>query len=113
MGVICHIKNKAIRCLAANKCLKGHGLRDKFDLDNGGQGRNRTIDTRIFSPLLYQLSYLAFSLLLDVPASRSARITYFSLRRAAIRPVRAGPVKGFLSILTWEQAATTLPLGTA
>ena len=26
---------------------------------DGGQGRNRTIDTRIFSPLLYQLSYLA------------------------------------------------------
>ena len=25
----------------------------------GGQGRNRTIDTGIFSPLLYQLSYLA------------------------------------------------------
>ncbi len=24
-----------------------------------GQGRNRTGDTRIFSPLLYQLSYLA------------------------------------------------------
>src|SRR3972149_9027907 len=24
-----------------------------------GQGRNRTVDTRIFSPLLYQLSYLA------------------------------------------------------
>ena len=30
-------------------------------LDNGGQGRNRTTDTRIFSPLLYQLSYLALS----------------------------------------------------
>jgi len=27
--------------------------------DSGGQGRNRTADTRIFSPLLYQLSYLA------------------------------------------------------
>src|SRR4249919_509453 len=27
--------------------------------ENGGQGRNRTTDTRIFSPLLYQLSYLA------------------------------------------------------
>ncbi len=26
---------------------------------SGGQGRNRTNDTRIFSPLLYQLSYLA------------------------------------------------------
>ena len=25
----------------------------------GGQGQNRTADTRIFSPLLYQLSYLA------------------------------------------------------
>jgi hypothetical protein len=28
-------------------------------LQSGGQGRNRTADTRIFSPLLYQLSYLA------------------------------------------------------
>jgi hypothetical protein len=28
-------------------------------LKGGGQGRNRTADTRIFSPLLYQLSYLA------------------------------------------------------
>ena len=28
-------------------------------VDIGGQGRNRTTDTRIFSPLLYQLSYLA------------------------------------------------------
>ncbi len=26
---------------------------------NGGWGRNRTADTRIFSPLLYQLSYPA------------------------------------------------------
>ena len=25
----------------------------------GGKGRNRTADTGIFSPLLYQLSYLA------------------------------------------------------
>jgi hypothetical protein len=28
-------------------------------LNCGGQGRDRTADTRIFSPLLYQLSYLA------------------------------------------------------
>jgi hypothetical protein len=27
--------------------------------NSGGQGRNRTTDTRIFNPLLYQLSYLA------------------------------------------------------
>ena len=28
----------------------------------GGLGRNRTTDTRIFNPLLYQLSYQAVSL---------------------------------------------------
>ena len=28
-------------------------------LEFGGLGRNRTIDTRIFNPLLYQLSYRA------------------------------------------------------
>ena len=28
---------------------------------HGGQGQNRTADTRIFSPLLYRLSYLAIS----------------------------------------------------
>ncbi len=28
-------------------------------MNTGGQGRNRTVDTRIFNPLLYQLSYLA------------------------------------------------------
>ena len=27
--------------------------------ENGGQSRNRTNDTRIFNPLLYQLSYPA------------------------------------------------------
>ena len=30
-----------------------------FSVRDGGQGRDRTADTRIFSPLLYQLSYLA------------------------------------------------------
>ena len=27
---------------------------------DGAQGRNRTTDTRIFSPLLYRLSYLGY-----------------------------------------------------
>ena len=31
----------------------------------GGKARNRTGDTRIFSPLLYQLSYLAKLLLIN------------------------------------------------
>jgi hypothetical protein len=40
----------------------------------GGQGRNRTTDTRIFSPLLYQLSYLAagWGRVLDRPARASS-----------------------------------------
>jgi hypothetical protein len=37
---------------------------------DGGQGRNRTTDTRIFNPLLYQLSYLAILCLLPLAASR-------------------------------------------
>jgi hypothetical protein len=39
-----------------------HGVRGTGELNpcsRYGQGRNRTADTRIFSPLLYQLSYLA------------------------------------------------------
>jgi hypothetical protein len=43
---------------------------------NGGQGWNRTTDTRIFNPLLYQLSYLATG-----------------YGRARIRPTRARAVK--------------------
>jgi hypothetical protein len=31
----------------------------KLEKKGGGQRRNRTADTRIFSPLLYRLSYLA------------------------------------------------------
>ncbi len=34
-------------------------MRDGEVFKNGGQTRNRTRDTRIFSPPLYQLSYLA------------------------------------------------------
>jgi hypothetical protein len=30
-----------------------------WELVNGGEGQNRTVDTTIFSRMLYQLSYLA------------------------------------------------------
>ena len=39
----------------------------------GGQGRDRTGDTRIFSPLLYQLSYLATAEILVNGRSRGIR----------------------------------------
>gem|GEM_PF-1973717 len=44
----------------------------------GGQGRNRTADTGIFSPLLYRLSYLAtrrYSLLGGRPDCQLMRIS--------------------------------------
>ena len=43
---------------APTTCFIGKKRAEVLDLD-GGQGRSRTTDTRIFSPLLYQLSYLA------------------------------------------------------
>ena len=50
-------------------------------LETSAQGRNRTSDTGIFSPLLYQLSYLG------EPPTRKA---------VALLPVRAGDVKHFV-----------------
>ena len=50
---------------------------------DGGQGRNRTTDTRIFSPLLYQLSYLA----VRTAAARERRADhkFFTADRTTIR----------------------------
>ena len=52
-------------------------------LGSGGQGRNRTIDTRIFNPLLYQLSYPATVGSGGAPACREPEI----------RPEGSSPVK--------------------
>ena len=45
--------------------------------ENGAQTWNRTRDTRIFNPLLYQLSYLGITTLLAL--AREARIKAFDL----------------------------------
>ncbi len=44
---------------AVDQQAKGRSLEQPSYKPNGGQRRGRTADTRIFSPLLYQLSYLA------------------------------------------------------
>ena len=44
------------------------------DAEDGAQGRNRTNDTRIFNPLLYQLSYLATVGSGEGPACREPEI---------------------------------------
>ena len=52
---------------------------DGFLRDFGGLGRNRTTDTRIFNPLLYQLSYRAvFSAFPDGSVETKARIVAIS-----------------------------------
>src|SRR5690349_18396066 len=51
---------------------------------SGGQGRNRTTDTRIFSPLLYQLSYLAPHTNLVAASDERRRAGYLALRKRAI-----------------------------
>ena len=45
------------------KTLATSGACEAFKVGNGGQRQNRTVDTRIFNPLLYQLSYLATEVL--------------------------------------------------
>ena len=57
-------------------------------IDDGGQGRNRTADTRIFSPLLYQLSYLAVPADTQFMTSDGHRITR-TYRGKALNPVPA------------------------
>ena len=59
---------------------------------NGGQGRNRTTDTRIFSPLLYQLSYLAAGVegrVLDRPAAGAS--SNRCAKSLILRSNRSGP----------------------
>ena len=40
--------------------MRAKEFTNDFNEMSGAQRRNRTTDTRIFNPLLYQLSYLAF-----------------------------------------------------
>ena len=47
--------------IAEEKTFTGESVKSliQWQLGNGGEGRNRTVDTTIFSRMLYQLSYLA------------------------------------------------------
>src|SRR5258707_13444655 len=58
------------------------------DLKCGGEGQNRTVDTTIFSRMLYQLSYLATRMDTLVGTSRPAR------RIAIISRASLGPQGG-------------------
>jgi hypothetical protein len=47
---------------AGAQCICGRSAGQYDWLKNGGEAQNRTVDTGIFSPLLYRLSYLATEL---------------------------------------------------
>jgi hypothetical protein len=57
LHILCTVRRRSARGLQLIRLVTCKKL--KALINNGGQGRNRTTDTRIFSPLLYQLSYLA------------------------------------------------------
>ena len=57
---------------------------------NGAQGRNRTTDTRIFSPLLYRLSYLGLPS--ENPRREARKDGLFRQRARPVQPVRSGPI---------------------
>ncbi len=50
---------KYMETIAANLTARSMRLTTVFKEIYGGRGQNRTVDTRIFSPLLYRLSYPA------------------------------------------------------
>lgn len=54
---------------------------------NGAQSRNRTSDTRIFSPLLYQLSYLGKAFLIAL-TQNTGKLKAYSHRK----PIRRGQI---------------------
>ena len=69
---------------------------------NGAQGRIRTTDTRIFSPLLYQLSYLGLSAIFVCSGSGIGLATVtlpksFWLLSLAVIPISSGSVQPQIS----------------
>jgi hypothetical protein len=63
-----------------------------LSMKNGGRGRNRTNDTRIFNPLLYQLSYPAT--VGNFPSIEGARIRPAGRRAVKQEPAQPVDLKG-------------------
>ena len=65
--------------------------REGLGFESGGLGRNRTIDTRIFNPLLYQLSYRAkIDSITAVGPVIAAALKMFN-RPYSVSPFKSGP----------------------
>ena len=84
--------------------MANNDVRGNLLAEDGGQGRNRTSDTRIFSAVLYQLSYLAWNEFLGGP-------NHASIARPKTRTGRADRLRSRLRAehTNW-QAGLTKPL---
>ena len=70
-------------------------------IGNGAGGRNRTADTRIFSPLLYRLSYPGFLFLADIrlDAGEVSEIITKALPCQLDSPVHAFHLKSLIFLI--------------
>ena len=99
--------NRQPRWVDTSQCR--HSAENLFEAGrwNGGQRQNRTVDTRIFNPLLYQLSYLA--------KKNMARVVSSKARIKAVWPpsVNSMLVLDSLRVYLWprlRRIATFVPL---
>ena len=65
--------------------------REGLGFESGGLGRNRTIDTRIFNPLLYQLSYRAKTDSITAVGPVIAAALKMFNRPYSVSPFKSGP----------------------
>ncbi len=73
LSVAWHTQSRPEPRVARGKPRNDKANRERLALNSGGLGRNRTTDTRIFNPLLYQLSYRAVSRQLYIRQSGAFR----------------------------------------
>ena len=70
-------------------CLPFH--HNRMELLNGASGQNRTVDTRIFSPLLYRLSYRGIFCKKKVATPIRFELTIFAVTGRHVNRYTTGP----------------------
>ncbi len=99
--LVCSVCNEIAhgfqKCAAARKDETRMKPRFHAGLKLGGLGRNRTTDTRIFNPLLYQLSYRAL-VRSEIVAASGAVFSATGRVQSALRLLRARSTPSCLSL---------------
>jgi hypothetical protein len=63
-----HYQAHSSRVVCTTRGVPGRVIRGNQNKEVGAEEQNRTVDTRIFSPLLYLLSYLGAKVILSKPS---------------------------------------------